>query len=257
MKNWHKLVLKFLAEENDRFGRERGEQLWKERFSDQKVEEIKEIMGAYYLSAMYQQVPPDEENAPFKSEYFKYYKDDLDYIIIQDKKYLKNKLNNYIVVDPAFTTGNNSDYTAMMHFYISPDKNYFIDEVIQKKYSINTLIEVIYAFYNKHKPFLLGIESVAAQDFIASQLLKRNLNIKRLMPNGKSKETRAIPASAKMEAGQIYFKRDHWNNEFEKELINFPNGNDDQVDCLSYAVTFEESNFKMPMSKRRDDNNLF
>ena len=52
----------------------------------------------------------------------------------------------------------------------------------------------------------------------------------------KDKVTRALPVSAQAEAGNIKVKRAKWNDDFFKELENFPEGtHDDIVDALSGA----------------------
>jgi predicted phage terminase large subunit-like protein len=51
-----------------------------------------------------------------------------------------------------------------------------------------------------------------------------------------SKEVRAKPVSAQAEAGNIKIVRAPWNDEFLRELENFPTGkHDDAVDALSGA----------------------
>lgn len=58
----------------------------------------------------------------------------------------------------------------------------------------------------------------------------------RLTRPTQDKETRARPVSAQWEAGNIKVLRAPWNDEFFKELENFPEGaHDDQVDALSGA----------------------
>lgn len=52
----------------------------------------------------------------------------------------------------------------------------------------------------------------------------------------KDKQTRAKPVSAQCEAGNVKLMKGKWNEEFFKELENFPEGgHDDQVDALSGA----------------------
>ena len=52
----------------------------------------------------------------------------------------------------------------------------------------------------------------------------------------KDKITRASPTSAQAEAGNIKVLRAHWNEDFFRELDNFPEGShDDIVDALSGA----------------------
>lgn len=58
-----------------------------------------------------------------------------------------------------------------------------------------------------------------------------------------SKETRAKPFASQVEAGNVKLVRGKWNEEFLKELENFPEGvHDDQVDAASDA--FEELSSK-------------
>ena len=58
----------------------------------------------------------------------------------------------------------------------------------------------------------------------------------RLKKPSKDKETRARPVSAQAEAGNILLVRALWNDQFLKELENFPEGShDDCVDALSNA----------------------
>ena len=69
----------------------------------------------------------------------------------------------------------------------------------------------------------------------------------RLIPPQGDKETRARPASAQAEAGKIKLLKGPWNKAFIDELENFPKGkHDDQVDGLSGAVNYLESNNVQP-----------
>lgn len=53
----------------------------------------------------------------------------------------------------------------------------------------------------------------------------------------KDKIARAMEATAEMEAGSVFFDdRSDWWPAFEEELLRFPQGHDDQVDTLAYAV---------------------
>lgn len=65
-------------------------------------------------------------------------------------------------------------------------------------------------------------------------------------PQG-DKETRARPASSQAEARNIKLVRGEWNKAFLDEIENFPKGrHDDQVDSLSGAVNWLESNNVQP-----------
>ena len=55
--NWLIINLPAIAEANDPLGREIGEALWPERFPIERLLRIKEALGDYWWSAMYQQAP--------------------------------------------------------------------------------------------------------------------------------------------------------------------------------------------------------
>lgn len=63
----------------------------------------------------------------------------------------------------------------------------------------------------------------------------------------RDKITRALPVSAQVEAGNIKVKKAKWNDEFFKELENFPEGShDDIVDALSGAfLLINENNYNI------------
>ena len=59
----------------------------------------------------------------------------------------------------------------------------------------------------------------------------------------KDKITRASPVSAQAEAGNIKILKAKWNEDFFRELENFPDGtHDDQVDSLSGAFLMQSEN---------------
>ena len=66
----------------------------------------------------------------------------------------------------------------------------------------------------------------------------------------KDKLSRALPLSAKMEAGMVFFPNDAlWYSDLEKELLVFPSGDhDDQVDSLAYGI--------LQVAKEEDNNSL-
>jgi predicted phage terminase large subunit-like protein len=85
----------------------------------------------------------------------------------------------------------------------------------------------------------IGIEQDPGQAGVSEvDLLIRMLSGYNVMPYKVSKDkiTRASPVSAQAEAGNIKVLRGHWNEDFFRELENFPEGShDDIVDSLSGA----------------------
>jgi len=79
-----------------------------------------------------------------------------------------------------------------------------------------------------------GSAGVAEKDYAVRMLAGHQVKV--ISATG-SKETRAKPASSQAENGNIKLVRGRWNHDFLSELVNFPEGqNDDQIDSLSGAV---------------------
>jgi len=90
----------------------------------------------------------------------------------------------------------------------------------------------------------IGIEQDAGQagvseaDYLVRQLSGYIVTVNRV---SKDKITRALPVSSQCEAGNVKVLEGKWNDDFFKELENFPEGShDDQVDCLSGAFNLLE-----------------
>ena len=82
----------------------------------------------------------------------------------------------------------------------------------------------------------VGIERAGYQLALVQFARREGLVIKELRAD-KDKRSRALPLSAKMERGQVYFPTEvDWVADVERELLTFPVGeHDDIVDVLSYA----------------------
>lgn len=250
MKKWFKLALKFIADSKDPLGRKKGELLWRDRFSKSKASDIKKSLGSYLFSSLYQQEPIDENNALFKKEFFNYYEVIDDTIKTASNKYLINSLDGYITIDPAISEKTSADYSVLLHFYLNEKNQIFVNDIIRAHFSSKSLIKAVESFYYKYKPTLIGLETVAFQSHIAEALKEMNIPFKKIIPKA-DKYTRFIPLSAKFEAGDIFFRKAIWNYEFEKELLNYPGKNDDQIDALAYGCLFSfKKGLQLPISSK-------
>ena len=89
-----------------------------------------------------------------------------------------------------------------------------------------------------------GQAGVSEVDLLIRMLLGYNVKAYKVT---KDKVTRASPISAQCEAGNVKVLRGKWNEDFFKELENFPEGShDDIVDSLSGAFLMHtESNYNI------------
>lgn len=255
--NWKKIVLPALAEENDILNRDFGEPLWSDRFSRTKLLETKKLLGEYWFSALYQQRPAPKDGTIFHKKNFCYFTYDENYYYIDDffrySSYLINELNYYVAIDFAISLNQHSDYTAAIVATKINDGKILIIDVIRQKIQGSQHLEFIKSIYDKYKPKLIGIESVQFQLSIIQQAQSLGYPVIKLKAD-KDKFSRALPIASKMESKLVYFKKDAvWLESFERELIEFPYGkNDDMVDALAYIerIISPQSNFS-PLSIER------
>ena len=261
---WVQLIIPAVAEENDVLGRETGEALWKQRYSLSKLMGIKKTIGSYWFSALYQQNPVLTGDNVFKTDYFKYFifENNKVKLLINNDSVLKSfsfeHCKIYATVDLAATISEKSDWTVALIFLVTPDKEILIFDVIKEKMEGAEHLNFIKKINEKYHPSLIGIESVQYQIALVQMAVKAGLPIKPLKPD-KDKLSRGLAIAARMECGNIFFKRNAlWLSDFEFELLSFPNGrNDDQVDAFSYIVQMVNptSHSFLVGSKKKEEKN--
>lgn len=239
---WEQLSLPAIAEENDALGREIGEPLWKERFDSDSLRKIRESIGSYWFSSLYQQNPVPAGNSIFKREHFRYFEEQVTYYNLvvnpsNSKKVLKSETSVYAVSDLALSLKETADYTVVLIFAKLKSGEILILDIIRERFESTEHLKLFSSINAKYKPVLIGIENVQFQQSIIQQAVKSGLPIKSLKPD-KDKISRALPIAALLENGQIFFKRNAaYLDEFEKELLQFPKSkHDDQVDAFAYIV---------------------
>lgn len=238
---WQILLLPAIAEQNDPLGRKVGEPLWEDRFDLSELEEIKNTLGDFWFSAMYQQQPMNEFGAIFDKQYFRYYTDDGSHFIINNGNGGKQKINKsnltfYITLDLAISSKSSADYTVLIVF-AEVDGIIFIVDIFRQRISPTQHINIIQEYVNIYNPAYVGIESVQYQTSLITEAINLGIPATELIPRGK-KEIRAIPITMRLKAEKVYFKENAgWLADFERELLDFPSGeHDDQVDAFAYIT---------------------
>jgi predicted phage terminase large subunit-like protein len=84
---------------------------------------------------------------------------------------------------------------------------------------------------------LSGIEDSGVGTALIAELRREGLNAKAIKPE-RDKVSRMSVASARIEAGQVFFpSQAPWLASLEEELLSFPHGrHDDQVDSVSQTL---------------------
>jgi predicted phage terminase large subunit-like protein len=239
---WLWINIPALAETNDILGRAEGSSLWERRFSMTKLEEIRNQIGDFWFSALYQQRPAPANGNIFRREHFKYFSSENDsYLLYANEgikiNILKDYLNIYATVDLASSISQRADYTVIMIFGLTSERDILILDIIREKFEASSHLKLIESIYQKWEPRSIGIEKVQYQISLIEAAKAKGYPVVSLIPD-KDKLQRALPIVHQMKEGKVYFhKNAYWLNEFERELLNFPNSeHDDQVDAFAYIM---------------------
>ena len=160
------------------------------------------------------------------------------YLQTQDNAVRQEDLKIYTTVDLATSTKESADYTVVTTIGVDKDNNIYVLDLIRKRIEAPDIVKLLEQVYEKWNPVSIGVESAGFQ-LALIQIIRRQttLPIVKLKAD-KDKLSRALPLSAKMEAGMVFFPNDAlWYSDLEKELLVFPSGDhDDQVDSLAYGI---------------------
>lgn len=257
-KKWDRIVLPAIAEKNDLLGRKVGEALWEKRYPSASLIDIKDSIGSYWFSSLYQQSPAPAEGGIFKRSDFRYY-EQIDGIA-KSKEFLieMSEMELFFACDLAISTSEKADYTVIAVFAADKEKNLIVIDVVREKILPSKHIELVRELYEKYKPLQIGIETVQYQASLFYSLSNMGLPVTKLVPK-KDKVSRALPLAAKIEAGKVYFNKTiNCLADMENELLNFPNAkHDDIVDALSYAVEMSNKISEVqPVGYHRKRDNL-
>ncbi len=236
---WDVLNLPALAGDGDALERQAGGALWPERYDAAALATIKRTIGSYFFAALYQQSPQPAEGGCFKRAWFRTWKPEGngEFYRLGEKLVKAADCRRFGTVDLAFSTKKEADFTVILAWAVTPDCDLILLDMVRDRMEGPALVPAIRRVSDLHSLAFVGIEDVAAQTLAVQAARQSGLAVKGLKAD-KDKVTRAIPATVRMEAGQIYLPElPPWRAEVEAELLGFPHGShDDIVDCIAYAA---------------------
>jgi predicted phage terminase large subunit-like protein len=206
-----------------------GEALCPQRFDVPKLVEIKDQLGTYSFSALYQQHPSPAEGTIFKREW-------LTNIVDRAPAGLK-WFRGY---DLAISTKTTADYTASVRMAVDDMGVMYIADGFRRRIEYPEQRRFIFERIATERDTQHGIEASGNAEAIVSELRRQRILLRwpfRLIKVVKDKTTRALAWSPRAEEGKLKLVRGPWIDEFVEELASFPVGeHDDQVDAVSVAV---------------------
>jgi len=224
---WEVLSFPAIAKENDILSRNIGMPLWESRYPIEKLNKIKNQIGSYWFSALYQQQPIATEYQIFKPEWWQEYTE---------------LPNGYLIIqswDTAFKEKEQNDFSVCTTWMLS-DKGYYLIDYWRGKVLFPDLQRQVVMQYHKHNPNVVLIEDAASGQSLI-QVLQRDTKIPiKPIQAIKDKVTRAHLITPLIEAGKVFLPK---NASFLADIINecseFPYGNhDDIVDSITQALSY-------------------
>ncbi len=224
---WEVINFPAIAEEHDVLGRAPGEALWPERYGVADLERIKNTVGPYWWSSLYQQRPAPLEGGMFKREWFK---------VVEGHSRITKKCRFW---DLAATDGG-GDWTSGALIGLDEDENYIILDVVRGQWEPHKRDAVILqtAASDGKETLIRAEQEPGAAGVAQIDALTRKLTGYRFKGERASgdKVVRADAAASQSGIGRVKILRGEWNRAFLDELAMFPNGkHDDQVDSFSGA----------------------
>ena len=208
-----------------------------ERLMDKKAQMEMEGKGSSKFFQEYCNQPVDDLRRDFKQEHLNRLYTPAD---------IKNlALFRTVTIDPAESTKQGSDYTAVAVVDTDQNNNWYVRFI--KRYRVNSaeLIELMFELHKAWKPNVMGIERKAFADQIKpfldikAQETGEFFTVKELEHGGQRKEDRIRGAlQGRFESGKIWFAEGATDDTsiLRGELYDFPFGkNDDLCDALSYT----------------------
>jgi predicted phage terminase large subunit-like protein len=220
---------------------EPGELLFPALFPESKVKQLELDLGPYDSAGQLQQRPSPEGGGLFQRGWFKF----LDVM----PKAITRKARGW---DTAGTEGG-GDYTAGVKIEEDDLERFIVSDVQRDQLGpagVDALIKATAELDGKECAQREEKEGGSAGKTVVEARAKmlKGFDYQGVNISG-SKVTRAKPFRSQCEAGNVYLLRAPWNEEYIRELCNFPGGkNDDMVDGSSAsfnAILLEPKKRKM------------
>ena len=231
-KKWHVINLQAEAEEHleDPLGRDPGEWLWPEYFTEdfwQETKTAQQKADTRNWNCLYQGRPTTEQGTYFQRKWFNRYE------LGKEPDHLRV----FGASDYAVSDDETADFTEQGVAGLTPDtKLYFLDWIHCQEES-DIWVDDLLDLHKKHNPIIWGVEVGQIKKAVGPWLKKRSLK-RKIFPNiesmshvgDKAANARSFQAMCKL--GLVYIPLCEWGDELIRQLVKFPGGAfDDKVDA--------------------------
>ncbi|MER8925798.1 phage terminase large subunit [Mesorhizobium sp. M0859] len=208
-----------------------GELLDPARFPADAVAKLKRDMGSYAYAGQYQQRPAPRSGGMFQRS---------DFEVVDAVPAGARRCRAWDFAASKEKPGKHPDWTVGLRM-AHKNGTFYVEDVERDRWSpgeVETKLKNIATHDGLEVTIRMPQDPGSAGKSDAATKLKllAGWDVKALPVTG-DKATRAKPASAQAEAGNVKLVRGRWNEKFLDEVCSFPNGQfDDQVDAFADAL---------------------
>jgi predicted phage terminase large subunit-like protein len=213
------------------------------RDSIEVLENLKLQLGSAAFSAQYLQSPEPPGGAMVKRHWIRRYTE-----LPPEKDWLM-VIQSW---DTASKGGPENDYSVCTTWIKTRFRHWYLVDVWRGRLDFPSLVAKVVAHAEQWGARRILVEDTSAGTGLLQSLSTKISGIVAVKPE-KDKESRMSVASAKMEAGQVFFpERASWLPDLEMELFLFPGSRfDDQCDSISQALLDDKTNFMDNLTHRQ------
>ena len=236
---WEYIELPALALEGDILGREIGEPLFPERYTREKLLDVKRTLGTVFFQALYQQRPVDETMRITNTSWLQTWARDVR---------LPRGMRECRIWDLAATEDGGDYLTGVKCAYDSETEDFFIKHVHRAQLGPGKIEErvVEIAELDGYDCYIgIEVEPGSAGKILVEHYknnVLKDFNVEGIVVGSKQKVVRAQPFLAAAEDHHVYLVEDDtWNQAFVNEFETFPSSNkaihDDMIDAAAAGYT--------------------
>lgn len=236
--------------------RKEGETLWPERYPATFMKAARATLGPSDFAALYQGNPVQDGGNHFKRWWFdstgwqwlsvQRHHDMFEVTRLggEKERYNVHQCQLFTIVDPAASEKQESDFTAIGTFAITPRNDLLVLDMVRERLDIDRIVPRILEVAVRWRPGWIGMEANGFQVALAREAKRTDgmPAIRELSHEGKGKLVRATPAIIKSEAKQVILPKpeEPWVKPLLDELttvkLDGKDLHDDQADVVAYGV---------------------
>lgn len=230
-KQWKRITIPAMAEENDVLGRPAGQPLWPERFGLDYLQGFKR-RNPRGFNALYQQRPTPDDGDFFKADYITEY--------LPHELPPKDRLRVYMASDHAVSTKQENDRTCILVAGVDQNDNIWLLDCFWKRAKSDEAVEKLIDMIARWAPLRWWAEddhiTKSIGPFLKRRMRERNVWLAHSKVNAYAdKQKKAQAIQGRMSQRMVLFpKTASWYQDARDEILKFPRArHDDFVDALS------------------------